>query len=337
MRPLHPVPVVVLLFPVVLASPACVEDRLAVDITTVVQGDGACIRRTVYRLERFNSQEEDSPLEIPRGQDPLTLLHRFPAGESWVVQHDVQPRGHVVTLEARFPSPNDIDWDYWRAATAKAPAARNHFSFGIEGEATSARYEYSETFLDPASPLEGLRLLSRALLKKDEAFAAEALRRLDGVPLHGPDVARAFRDSLALPFAAEVSALANRPVYGPRERRDIEALGDRLTALSKELTERLVALAPGLDAERAGEALDDVFEAMGEPVGREVFDAGFPLPPFGSDLARPRIHFHATLVMPAPIVRANTCANGDTATWDFDGDDLYGRGFEMWATAGAGR
>jgi hypothetical protein len=332
-----PAPFLVFLFLAALASSACIEDRLSVDITTVVHGDGACTRRTVYRLERVNSQEDDSPLEIPRGQDPLALLHRFPSGEAWVVQHDVQPTGHTVTLEGRFASPNDIDWDYWRAATAKAPPARNHFSFGMEGDASSTRYEYSETFLDPASPLEGLRLLSRALLKKDEAFAAEVVRRLDGVPLRVPDLARAFRDGLALPFAADVTALANRPVYGPRERRDIEALGDRLTDLSKALTERLVALAPGLEAERASEALDAVFEAMGEPVGREVSDAGFPLPPFGPDLARTRIHFHATLVMPAPIVRANACANGDTAVWDFDGDDLYGRGFEMWATAGAGR
>jgi hypothetical protein len=234
-RPRFPAPLAVLLVPISLASPACIEDRLAVDITTVVHGDGACTRRTVYRLERVNSRE------------------------------------------------------------------------------------------------------ARLLLQKDNAFATEVLRRLEGVPLRGPEVARAFRDVLATPFAAEVSALANRPVYGPRERRDVEALGDRLTALSKELTERLVALAPGLDPEKAGEALDSVFEAMGEPVGREMSDAGFPLPPFGSDLARPRIHFHATLVMPAPIVRANTCASGDTAVWDFDGDDLYGRGFEMWATAGAGR
>jgi hypothetical protein len=325
------------LFLASLASSGCIEDRLTVDITTVVHGDGACTRRTVYRLERVNSHEEDSPLDIPRGQDPLTLLHRFPAGEAWVVQHDIQPGSHAVTLEGRFPSPNEIDWDYWRAATAKAPPARNHLSFATEGDVTSARYDYSETFLDPASPMEGVRLLSRLLLQKDNAFAAEVLRRLDGVPLRAPDVARAFRDVLALPFAAEVSALANRPVYGPRERRDIEGLGDRLTGLSKELTDRIVALAPGLDAERAAEALDGVFESMGEPVGREMSDAGFPLPPFGSDFARPRIHFHATLVMPAPIVRANTCANGDTAVWDFEGDDLFGRGFEMWATATAGR
>jgi hypothetical protein len=326
-------PFLVFLFLAALASPGCIEDRLSVDITTVVHGDGACTRRTVYRLERVNSQEEDSPLEIPRGQDPLTLLNRFPAGDAWVVQQDVQPRGHAVTLEGHFPSPNEIDWDYWRAASPKAPPARNHFSFAMDGEPTNTRYQYSETFLDPASPLEYLRLLSQLLLQKDNAFAAQMIGRLEGAPFREKDVARAFREAVALPFAAEVSALSARPVYGPRERRDIEALVDRLTALSGDLRDRLVALAPGVDPEKVGDALDATLDALNEPLSRETANAGFP--PLSEPL-RDRIHFHATLVMPAPIVRANTCANGDTAVWDFDGDDLYGRGFEMWATAGAG-
>jgi hypothetical protein len=39
--------------------------------------------------------------------------------------------------------------------------------------------------------------------------------------------------------------------------------------------------------------------------------------------------------MPVPILRANTCATGDTAQWDFDEDDLFGRGFEMKVLAAA--
>jgi hypothetical protein len=104
--------------------------------------------------------------------------------------------------------------------------------------------------------------------------------------------------------------------------------------LSGDLRDRLVALAPGVDPEKVGDALDATLDALNEPLTRETANAGFP--PL-SELLWHRIHFHATLVMPAPIVRANTCASGDTAVWDFDGDDLYGRGFEMWATAGAGR
>jgi hypothetical protein len=48
----------------------------------------------------------------------------------------------------------------------------------------------------------------------------------------------------------------------------------------------------------------------------------------------PKIRFKVTLVMPAAITRANACAQGDTVVWEFEQDDLYGRGFEMWARAG---
>jgi hypothetical protein len=37
--------------------------------------------------------------------------------------------------------------------------------------------------------------------------------------------------------------------------------------------------------------------------------------------------------MPAPITRANTCFTGDTATWEFDQDDLYTGPFVMSARA----
>ena len=48
-----------------------------------------------------------------------------------------------------------------------------------------------------------------------------------------------------------------------------------------------------------------------------------------------KLRFRATLVMPVPIVSANACMSGDTAVWEFDQDDLYGRGFEMKASAAA--
>ena len=42
-----------------------------------------------------------------------------------------------------------------------------------------------------------------------------------------------------------------------------------------------------------------------------------------------------TLLESLPIVSANACVSGDTAVWEFDQDDLYGRGFEMKASAAA--
>ncbi len=106
---------------------------------------------------------------------------------------------------------------------------------------------------------------------------------------------------------------------------------DLLTAHEKDLAARLAQLAPGADPEVLDRALDKSADHIGEGLQRELEQAGLPLLS-ASDSQQP-IHFRATLVMPAPIVRANTCAQGDTATWEFDADDLYGRGFEMWAVA----
>jgi len=62
--------------------------------------------------------------------------------------------------------------------------------------------------------------------------------------------------------------------------------------------------------------------------------AGLPMAlALGGDPANIEIHFRATLVMPTAITRANTCFNGDTATWEFDQDDLYAGPFPMWAKA----
>lgn len=314
-----------------LASVACIEDRLTVDVNTVVHGDGSCTRHVVYHVERIDTGQEEKRLDLPSNEDPLRLLHRFPAGDAWTVQHEVKPDAHTVTLDANLASPNAIDWDYWRAATPKAPSARNHLSFAMDGGAEDSRYEYSETFLDPASPLQGMRLLAQLLAKRDAPFADELLRRVDPKALRRSDVTRAFREVFAGPFLQEVSAIAARPVFGPRERKEIEGLLDRLTALQKNLAARLLELNPSLNAAALDKALDDASEPLGDELQRQVTEAGLPAP-FGPSPSG-RIRFRVTLVMPAPIVRANTCAQGDTATWEFDAEDLYGRGFEMWAVA----
>ena len=68
----------------------------------------------------------------------------------------------------------------------------------------------------------------------------------------------------------------------------------------------------------------------GRRVAYAVSGEGVPLvAPEGAG----RVRFRATLVMPVPILRANTCVSGDTAQWEFDENDLFGRGFEMKALA----
>jgi hypothetical protein len=77
---------------------------------------------------------------------------------------------------------------------------------------------------------------------------------------------------------------------------------------------------------------DEAVDAVGMEVLEEVEKSGLPLlTPDGAT----RMRFRATLVMPAPIIRASTCVAGDTAVWEFDGDDLFGRGYEMKALASA--
>ena len=103
---------------------------------------------------------------------------------------------------------------------------------------------------DPASPLAAARALSRAALKRDEAFAQGFAAALAGKGA-GPresDVRRAYRERLAEPFAQEVALIAERPLYGPRERADLDDLFERMDEKQKDLAARLSALAPGTPA-----------------------------------------------------------------------------------------
>jgi len=111
----------------------CIEDRLNVEITTRVLADGTALRRTEYRLVRVDTDKEDLPLALPAAEDPLRLLHRFPAGETWTVHDQPEEKAHGVTIEATLPSPNDLDWDYWRVAAPGSPlVARNRVSFSMK-------------------------------------------------------------------------------------------------------------------------------------------------------------------------------------------------------------
>jgi hypothetical protein len=309
------------------ASSACLTGHLSVDVSTVVQGDGSCTRRVVYAYEAKARTDADPLLPLPDDQDPLRLLHRFPKDDRWTIDHAVGPASHTVTLEGRFPSPNDIDWDYWRAASPNARPARNYFSFAVGGEQDHPQYEYFESFLDPASPVEWLQRLGQLIKGREKALSQALHRGLGERGLTSGEVRRAVHEELTAPLLLEVSRLTSRPVFGPRERQEAEAVLERLDAFTDALAARLVDSAPGLDAETARTALDAAFE---EAVPQTDLDAETGGEIFDPDT---EITFHATLTLPAPIVRANTCFQGDTATWDFRGEDLYGRGFEMSAVA----
>jgi hypothetical protein len=315
-----------------LALTACIEDRLSVDLFTQIHADGSCTRRVEYRLERVDTDRGDARVAIPPEQDPLRTLHRFPSGEPWQVREEAQTGLHAVVLEATLPSPNDADGDYFRARTRKAAPARNAISASVDP--AHEYYEYQEVFRDPASPIAGARLLSRLLLKRDEAFAdgyAGAIGDPGVTPREG-DVRRAFRDLLASPFALEVAALAERPFFGPRERRELDAVLDGLKQKQEAVVARIGALAPGARPEDVAAAAEKAVDAVAESVVPEVEAAGLPLTL--PDRAT-SIRFRATLVMPGPVLRANACVTGDSVVWEFEEVDLFGRGFEMKALSAA--
>jgi len=319
------------LFALALATGGCIENRLSVELFTQLNSDGSCTRRAVYRLERVDTDKADAHVAILPGDDSLSRQYRFPAGEPWRRSDETELGLHVVTLEALLPSPQAVDGDYFRARTPRAQPARNSVSASADVE--HGVYEYQEVLRDPSSPLAAARLLSREALRRDDAFSegfAAALAAKGAVALRDPDVRRAYRQLLAEPFAREVAALAERPLYGPRERRELDELFDRLNGRQKTLAGRLASLTPGAGAEDVDAATEAAFNHLGEGLLEQLQEAGLPLlAPDGAE----RMHFHATLVMPLPILRANTCVAGDTATWEFEEEDLFGRGFEMHALA----
>jgi hypothetical protein len=328
------------------ALTGCIEDRLNVEITTRILADGTTLRRTEYRLVRVDTDKDDVPLPLPPAEDPLRLLHRFPAGESWAVRDQPEEKAHGVTLEATLPSPNDLDWDYWRVGAPGSPlVARNHVSFAmtptkmdpikLEAESTERTYEYLETFADPASPAASARRILELLPRHEEAFAASLRRSLAKEVPRSADLRHLFRDGVIAPTQAAISRVIDRPLFGPRERQELHALLEKSS--TAELTRALSALAPALAESDVDQALEKALGDIAESIANQLKREGLPIP----DEARgdkdndaiPRLHFRVTLVMPGPIKRANGCLQGDTVSWEFDRDDLYGRGFEMWAQA----
>jgi hypothetical protein len=312
-----------------LALPGCLEQRLDVEVTTRVYADGSCLRRTEYRFERPTPEGEAPPADPSREASPLRTLHRYPSGEPWQVRHDVTSNLHTVTSEALLPAPCGLDWDYWRVRTPGASlAARNRVSFAMQGEDGSERsYDYLETFVDPASPLAANRRLIELLARSEEAFADRFRRELGPAAPRSADVRREFRERLVIPAARRLAEIAERGLYGPREKRDLE---DSLEPIAEALEIALIGRARAADPGNVKKAIEAAMEAVIEPAAEQLEREGLQVIELFS---RRTVHFKVTLVMPAPVVRANACIQGDTVTWEFDQDDLYGRGFEMWARA----
>ncbi len=318
-----------LLLYLALPLAGCIENRLTVELFTQIHADGSCTRRVEYRLERVDPERGNLRVAIRPEQDPLRL-HRFPSGDPWLLREETDTGLRVVQLEAVLPSPAAADGDFFRARSPGAQPSRNFVSAVVDPQ--RGLYEYQEVLRDPASPLLGARALSRAALKRDHAFAESLTVALEGAGPRDSDVRRAYRERLAEPFAREVAALSERPLFGPREKRELDLIYDRIDDKQKALVARLVALAPGLPAEDIEAAVETALNDLGEHLLAGLEAKGLPLTTGNGQL---RVSFRATLVMPVPILRANACVSGDTVVWEFEQEDLFGRGFEMKALASA--
>lgn len=316
--------------PLLLLQNACMDSTLSVDIRTQIQADGSCNRRIEYRLERRSREGER--LDPAHGfrqaadGDALRRFFRLPSGPAWTVEETVEDDLHLALAQAWLPSPNDIGSDYHRAKGPRGLPSRNHVSFGLDLAEAGNTYDYLEVFHDPASPMAAVLRLAGAIEKRDGDFAEE-LERILKQRVRKVEARKAFRDATG-PLLKGLRELSRRPLFGPRERRELEELIQREDTLAA----ALLPLAPGVDREEMTKTVDKAREEAFKTVLAEMEEEGLGL----GDVWNPEtsIRFHATLVLPMPIVRANTCFQGDTATWDFTQDDLYGRGFEMWAKAG---
>ena len=184
----------------------------------------------------------------------------------------------MVVVEALLPSPAGADGDFFRARAPRAQPARNFVSAFVDPE--HGFYEYQEVLRDPASPLAAARALSRAALKRDEAFAQGFTAALAdaAVAPRESDLRRAYRERLAEPFAREVALLAERPFYGPRERRDLDVLFDRIDDRQKDLAARLAALAPGTPPEEIDAAVEAAMNRLGDEPPRAARGGRAPAP-----------------------------------------------------------
>ena len=317
-----------LAFAAALSGAGCFRERLDVEISTRIHPDGSCERRIEYRLE--HRDKEGGRKSIDPAEDGLRF-QRFPSGEPWRVRDEAGRDLHVVVAEGAFPSPNDVGSDYSRALSPRVPAATNTISYGCEKRGDEGETcEYAELFFDPGSPPAMMRGVVRWMLAHDDDFAKTLARALGTAAPGSKALKKAYRERFAQPLADSADRLSGRQFFGPRERAELETLMKEIEERSEQLGVAVSDLAPAAGPERSHQAVKDTFDSLFNRFDEEMPGASAI---FDGDTRR--VHFKFTLVMPGPILRANTCFAGDTATWEFDDEDLYGHGFDVRARAAA--
>ena len=286
---------------------ACLETQLTVELFTQIHPDGTCTRRVEYRLERVDPEKGNTRVAL-RPEDDVSALPPLPPGDPWLLREEAETGLRVVALEAVLPSPALVDGDYFRARSPRAQPARNYVSAFVDAE--HGVYEYQEVLRDPASPLAAARALSRAAAQARRGVR-RALRARPGrraarrraSPTCGAPTASGSRSRSRARSPSWRSGPSTAPASGASSTRSTTAWtpSRRRSPPGSRPSPRT------LPAEAVEAAVEAAFNETGESLLAQLDAAGLPLAP---DARRARVHFRATLVMPLPILRANTCVNG---------------------------
>jgi hypothetical protein len=315
--------------PVLAVLPATKCDREpTLDITfhTQIHPDGSATRRVEYLLTRETARKEGEPgWDTAPATDPLVRQFKPPQGEGWVVTDEVEADRHLRRVEALLPKAKAIDGDFVRIQGPGARPARNHVSFAHD----DGEYEYVEVMVDPNSPVVAMRQVIGFMETHMDRLADRAAPALQSRGLTAGDIRKAYRDACIAPLRRALAEV-DRPVWGMAERMALGRAAEDLEKCDAGVEAALLALSPG-DEEPVHAALSEASDALQKEhdvsswqwLALRAFDLD------GLDDNAITVAFHATLVMPAPIVQANACVSGDTLHWDFEQKDLYGRGFEM--------
>jgi hypothetical protein len=314
----------------ILPSKNCEPERAKLEVTffTQIHADGSCTRRTEYRLTRGKDRDKtDRGWKDDASSDPLVREFKVPTSADWLVTDTVGPDSHERHVEALLSEVKEIEGDFSRIEGPGAGTTRNYVSFDKDGSGEGAEYDYLEVLVDPNSPLLAMRQLLPPLERHWGAIAGLAAARLIDRRIAASDIRKAYEDGCLVPLRKKLDAVSNRQAFGPAERRLL--LGEGLDC-DRDVEAQLLKISPGepapihdaLEEAEKELPLEDDLLALGW-IAFRAFDAD------SWNASSVEITFHATVMMPAPIRRANTCFQGAIAQWDFAQGDLYGRGFEM--------
>ena len=293
----------------------CIENRLTVDLFTQIHADGTCTRRVEYRLERVDTREGRRARRHPPEGRPAPGTASRPAspGRSARRRTDRPARGRG---RGAAPVAGRVRGRLPPGAHAARPA-RAQRRLGVRRPRARDVYEYQEVLPRPGLAARRARA---SLAARAQAPTTTSPRRFAAaLPARAP--LRASRTCGGSSATASPSPSRGRSRPSPsgplRAARAAATSSDLRSAStrSRRTSPRASSRSRRAPRPRRSRPPSRRLNALGEALLAELDEAGLP---FLRRRARRRVRFRATLVMPAPILRANACVTGDTAVWEFE-------------------